>query len=286
MKRSRATYFVSDSPESTLSTVAHGLRPFAAYLADRGVGLYSSDQMNGAADDAGLARNASLLEAMVRVDPRGGFFSQTVLESALHHIFEVEQLRATLAVRCGAEMPPESHVPLLSYKLRVMLHHLRDRIDGPAAPDWAKGIIEVMRQQGPAMLQQQTRRSQKHLDGRANPFPFFRVEPEEEEGSPEEPDDETTDVAAYFDYAGLRGVLLRSDGARGKIKTKNKNGTCHTTVFIFVFLFVRRLVGACGQVHRRGRLCCLLLASFGPPSAGGSARLLHSQRGVRGKIKT
>jgi len=99
----------------------------------------------------------------------------------------------------------------VAYKLRLMLNAVRHLVDSKSTHAWLVPISQAIRTAAPT-VGAQTRRTAR-LASRQHPFPFFRASPDADAAEDIEAEpDETSEVACYFDYSSLRGVVLQSDG--------------------------------------------------------------------------
>ena len=73
MKRAH-TYAHPDGDDATASTLAGVLTPFAGRLVETKVGIYISDDFKKGIGSEVLVSNADLLEKLIAIHSRGGFF--------------------------------------------------------------------------------------------------------------------------------------------------------------------------------------------------------------------
>ena len=148
--------------------------------------IYSSSDMKAGLDMAMSEARASLLTKCVGVDPRGCIFTQTSMEGGL-----ADALQATGKVEAFTKASAEGgalqeftgpttfkdSVALVSYKVRVMLAHVRDQFDrGHAISDALLEIFAIMTTtQKKAGSIRSINRS--HRLARENPFKHFRDSP-------------------------------------------------------------------------------------------------------------
>lgn len=199
----------ADGPEATIQALAGAMAPFATFLAEHNMNVYTSDDFKTGINIDKLIMAAPLLEALMLLDGRGGFFSQKALTKALGMAFtagdcnEVFTSRALLQQRPGEEIKA-----LTAYRVRVMLAHCRAKYDGLVAgappPEGLQKVFEVM--EAPVVQSCKKARRAERLGSRPHPFVHFRP-------APMDPTDETiaaTIVTKYFD--GARAVILNEDG--------------------------------------------------------------------------
>jgi hypothetical protein len=104
---------------------------------------------------------------------------------------------------------------LVAYKIRVMMSHVRNCYDG-AKVDEKKahqlkvlfGLLDNGHLVGSSVRKQ---RREARLGRRVHPFPFFRDGADDAEPT-DQPDDEITPIAKYFDGGQMCARMLLSDG--------------------------------------------------------------------------
>ena len=103
----------------------HGLLGNAALehvdmLVDKGSSIYNTMNMKSGIDNALLRAADPLLQSFMKLDDRGGFFKQADMEQGL--------LFAIRARGFGQPWRAQGHdISEVSYKIRVMLSHLRQK---------------------------------------------------------------------------------------------------------------------------------------------------------------
>ena len=114
---------------STVRAIEGALSGHAAALAD--VEIYSTTSMKAGVNLDMLERLSPMLLSLVELDRRGGIFTQTDVEKAVSNVFATngKTAEAILAESpaCGIAAPDV--VSLISYKVRVMLAHVRHVFD-------------------------------------------------------------------------------------------------------------------------------------------------------------
>ena len=208
MKRCRSeTYFVGGSTESTITTIASTLRPWATHLAALGGDVYSSLDMRGPPNIEALLQSKGMMLDLLRLDPRGGVFSQTTmceaLRTALAEFNTLDQF-----VDKGDKTKSDAELLMMcAYKLRVMCAHVRQKFDkGTLKNEEFWELFEVMRESA-SSRERRGRRLERVLD-RPNPFMMFRTDEEETE----EPDHDAVIVSYYMDHSALTAKCLWDNG--------------------------------------------------------------------------
>ena len=198
----------SDGDDAGTEAIAQVLMPFRARIASAGpVEIYSSEDFKKGIDNAGLVRWADMLGGLTRLDPRGGYYEQGQVSSALHRVLDKTVEGNELVARtmqCPSLL--NGHIAL---KIRVMLAHARIKYDSSFLPDNPLAVIFKERVAGTSARRE---KRDARLGNRPHPFPFFRV--------PEESDDEEATIASatYNAHTGIASILY-SDGTKKNADT-------------------------------------------------------------------
>ena len=215
MKRAH-NYAHPDGDDATSSTLAGVLAPFAGRLVEKNVGIYSSDDFKKGIDSEVLVSNADLLEKLVAIDSRGGFFAQQSMEAAVLMAINSASLRDLLQAKTLVlHKPLEEVVALIAYKLRVMLAHVRTKWDsivpGSVPPSGFEGIFAILEQPQPAWSARKVRRTER-LKRRPHPFVHYREQDDNDDDNEDNKDskDDSTIVSKYFD--GKAAHILKANG--------------------------------------------------------------------------
>ena len=118
---SRVAYFVAPDGD-TGAAIGAALVPHIDWLLEVGDNMYVVMSMKAGIDNQRLDACANLLSGLVAVDSRGGFFGQSDMESGLKYA-----LQATGSLDRWKALGLD--VATISYKIRVMLAHLRIKND-------------------------------------------------------------------------------------------------------------------------------------------------------------
>ena len=119
-----------DPNGKTVEVLAKALEVHLDTLISGNIDIYASSDFKNGLDLVGLVVHASLLLNLCEVDTRGGYFRQKDMKDALmlalSNKSRAEEFHALIA---GKQQDMDSAVQLTSYKVRVMLSHLRERHD-------------------------------------------------------------------------------------------------------------------------------------------------------------
>jgi len=175
--------------------------------------------MHGACDFDLLEKHSSLWLDLIRLDSRGGLFSQPTMKEGLRLSLMADGLLPTFHKYSSAEYGPEEQLGMAGYKMRVALNHLRSLFDGGSVAAFLQPHFELMRQSRPQVQSAKCVRRAERLQARPHPFPHFRSQDaEEDDDDSQAPVDDTsppTSVAHWLDMQSLIAKCLRSDGAYG-----------------------------------------------------------------------
>ena len=146
-------------------------------LLAHGVNLYKSLDMKIGLDRAKLQEHIGLLGDLIRLDARGGLFSQVDMETALAKLLgNARELGKPL----GSDPAGDAEgLRLMAYKIRVMLSHVRITHDGASKTDKLHNLqplFEVMTAadaRGEVTHAKKLRRTER-LQLRPHPFLAFR----------------------------------------------------------------------------------------------------------------
>ena len=100
MSKQRAVYWIHpDGPEATSATLAAAMVPSIQQLVLKNIDCYESDDFKRGIDSDGLLMFAGLLERLLAIDKRGGFYSQPNMNEALALAITSTDSDAELAAR-------------------------------------------------------------------------------------------------------------------------------------------------------------------------------------------
>ena len=212
----------ADGEEASVASLVHALSPFARALCDAHEGVYEGTDMKVGIETQKLLEWKPLLTALVRIDRRGGYFSQRTLATTLQTSLDNEHLADRFCANTLAS--GRSHLEqyqVVTYKLRVMLSHIRLKFDGGVKDDRFKEIYDILANKSFAKRQ---RRSERVATD--NPFVCFRpavpaatLDDEDEE---EDEDDSPVAVVRYFN--GSEAVALGDSGKIVPASSYNDGG--------------------------------------------------------------
>ena len=141
-----------EGPEATRAALQQVWEKHMDEIVELNTSVYSSSDMKAGLDMAMLESRASLLTKCVGVDPRGGIVRQSSMEDSLQGALEATGKMAAFeaASKEGGAIEEFSgpttckdYVALTSYKVRVMLSHLRDQYDRGHATDALMEIFAI-----------------------------------------------------------------------------------------------------------------------------------------------
>ena len=201
--------YKSFGSQSTPEELAELIKPHAMMLATKGPQIYQSIDFHGTLDNEQLHEAAPMLEGMVKLDSRGGYFSQCDMKKGVQQAIESNSLEASLVAACGHQAHNiDEACSIMAYKLRVMLAHIRRKFDAGTEHTWLSSMFEHMKEQSkdPA-----NNKRVERLGSRPNPFLHFRSSPE----SSDREEDHEADlvVAKYFDYSDNIAKVIKADGS-------------------------------------------------------------------------
>ena len=205
-----------DGAECSVRALVEALTPFTKQLINEHVGIYASTDMTRGLDVAALEKNSKLLEALMRLDPRGGYHKQIRMAAAVKKLLskDPETMAAfNHVMQAAGTLDIESIYAMLAYKLRVMLAHVRDKFDSSRTdpPDELRKVWSVMASS--KQNTESTKRAKKNQRLAASrPHPFVAYQGEDDSEKEEEDDDDAHEpVAKYFD--GSVAQMLMADGS-------------------------------------------------------------------------
>ena len=203
MGRNRARcYLAPGGKDATIAQLVRALNPFVDSLR---WDIYSSTDFTKGIDMAMLICSMGLLEALISIDARGGYFSQIIMAAV---VSKIVASNGDFSLHCVSNGRDHGMVcKMVAYKIRVMTAHLRVKYDdsGELEGPFEK-LFVVMRANKPTSSRS-GRRSQR-LGNRPMPFIHFRVDEDETDESA----DEDEIVARYFDWDDYKAKLLKSNG--------------------------------------------------------------------------
>ena len=176
--------------------------------------LYQSMDMKKGIDHNSIMAAEKTCSALLRLDPRGGIFRQQDVKSGLQTVLtENGKLSEVWGFAEQGNETPGTVLDVISYKLRVMLSHVRGAYDSCKQK---KGhplnslfdIIDTKQVSGVKRRRRQAR------VGQQNPFINFRTENTgDEESSDTESWTDISLVAKHWNPAVRVGIALMSDGS-------------------------------------------------------------------------
>ena len=114
----------------TVAVLARALDFHMGTLIVGNVDIYASSDFNNGTDSSDLVAHAGLLHSLCEIDTRGGHFRQHNMNDAimttLTNKSRADEFHAKIASK---PHDMDGAVQLTSYKVRVMLAHLRERHD-------------------------------------------------------------------------------------------------------------------------------------------------------------
>ena len=204
----------ADGRAATVEVLVTALLPSAQDLVDWHINVYSSTDFKTGLCAEELSRHANLLYRIVEVGRRGALFSQSTMLDAVTRVVSDAQLdHALIRNTLGLGKGMDEVLNLISYKLRVMCAHVRNKFDahvpGADATPELQRIFARLQMHGER--QSEKSRRQERLSQRPNPFKHYQV-PAAEDGEGEDiAYDDLEVVSTYWD--GRRAVALRADGS-------------------------------------------------------------------------
>ena len=202
---------------ATVSALAEVLGRHITLIIDKGDDLYDSDDMAVGLNHALLVQAAPLLEDLLRLDSRGGIFSQTHLQTALSNaVAETDSQAKFMAKKPLAVNEQKDWEALCAYRIRVMLAHLRIAYDNNITSGEEHVLKTLLDHIGPAAASQtpgsakRARRHERALN-RPNPFVHWRDLAGDEE--PEESEVPTI-VSRAFNARTMKAEMILSDGSK------------------------------------------------------------------------
>ena len=123
------------SPGDVHGLLGNAVLEHVDMLVDKGSSIYSTMNMKSGIDNALLSAADPLLQSLMKLDDRGGFFRQADMEQGL--------LFAIRARGSEERWRAQGHdIAEVSYKLRVMLSHLRQKKGFKATANTCKKSVE------------------------------------------------------------------------------------------------------------------------------------------------
>ena len=120
-----------DGDEATVATLAATLRPPLMEVIAANIDVYHSVDFKTASDMSQLEKFSSLLTAFMKIDVRGGYFGQDHMKQALAMCFQAEsKTEEMMTLVLPNHKNVDEATELMSYKLRVMLSHCREKKEG------------------------------------------------------------------------------------------------------------------------------------------------------------
>lgn len=204
-----SAYTHVDGDAATIEELTSCLLQSKQLLLNQHANIYDSVDMRVGINLSLLEHAKPLLEALVRIDPRGGMFMQSHFQVSLDRAFEGtknEFLMKTLVL----QKPYQEIIELMAYKIRVMLSHCRSIYDanGDDLGHPLASIFKIIRE-SPSSAASDARRTrrQHRLDKRPNPFICFR-----EDEQPEPKEEQVEIITRDYDGRSRLAKLLLSDG--------------------------------------------------------------------------
>ena len=227
--------FLIGGDEPTTVLKLHNVMKLESYRGLLRIDHYPSLSFKKNIDNKKLAAAIGMLTEFVRIDPRGGYFSQKVMGRAVTMTLtdDPEFTKHLVEQGCG----PTEGFALVAYKTRVELAHLRLKFDGKKEGDEPSPFDEVYNiMKNSAKTDgsyKKDRRSDRlgitHPSNRPHPFINFRGDnegegEEDENKSDDDEEEEVITVARYWDPVEFKAVLLKSDGQLMFADTYNPSG--------------------------------------------------------------
>ena len=215
MKRS-ANFLIDDSAEATAAVLCGIMAEFMGLLR---VDCYDSLNFKSGINNDRLRIALGMLIAFVKLDRRGGIFSQPVMERSVTSTVGDDEQFKKHSVEAGFD--PREACGIVAYKIRVMLSHLRIKhdtckeCDDPSAFDAAYSLMKVPKD---LHEQKKTRRDSRLSSSRPHPFIHFRTDVAEAAADDEEADapdaenvEKATVVARLWDPVEYKAILMEKN---------------------------------------------------------------------------
>ena len=209
-----ANFVVDGSADATVARLTAILQEFKQLLR---VEIYSSIDFKVGINREALKLAIGLITELVKLDPRGGYYSQKHMEDAVGNSVqgEMEEFEKHV-VETGFTKPQT--IAVVGYKIRVMLSHLRiihDSTKEGDDPSDFDDLYKMMKVPKEKQLARNSRRGARLKTDRPHPFINFRVQAEEDSDENIAMDDEDTEmieVARMWCPVEYKAILLMSNG--------------------------------------------------------------------------
>lgn len=154
-----------------------------------------------------LLKHQRILRELVRLDPRGGFFSQNMMAGAVRTLIATnpEAAAAMKALSAALCQPVDIATQRLAYNVRVMLAHTRANVTKWSRPKSKEEHVHFQE------IQDMLRNRASPQKFAHHPFPNFRDADEEEGDDESDPHEEP--VGTYFDGFLMKPFQLLPDGS-------------------------------------------------------------------------
>ena len=175
-----------------MTALTLALTDHVSRLVEKNIAIYDSSDFKIGINIGQLSESLLMLHDLVKLDTRGGFFSNGDLVAAVKaSVVDKAGEVAMQAKALEAHKPLEDMYLMIAYKIRVMLSHVRyacDTHSGDAHP--LKLLFDLMID-GPAPTTplsdpRRMRRTERLGNKRPHPFTCFRPADDEQACSPEE----------------------------------------------------------------------------------------------------
>ena len=194
--------------EAGVALVSAKLQPFAETLAEMNLNVYTSDCFKSGLDQELLVKHARMASELMKVDARGGLFSQKLMCAALAAALSAAKTDAELVLRTLHTGKDKDEVlQLMAYRLRVLLSHYRVKFDNGSQDEELQAVFSHMDGGTNAVWTAKQARRAARLAKRPHPFKHYQGKSVDDDTESEE---EARVISSYFN--GSCAVLLKDDG--------------------------------------------------------------------------
>ena len=196
-----------DGFDAGVASLAAVLQPFAMSLASMGTDVYTSDCFKTGFDQRLLEKHSDMASGLMKVDSRGGLFSQRLVFSALRRVLLAEDVDPVLVKSTlDSGHDKDAVIQVMAYRLRMLLGHYRATFDNGAEDENLNNVFCLMNgDKGPTWSTAKQSRRAKRLAQRPHPFRNYQSSCTDNESSEEAP-------PSYFEHVHKLG--------RGSLKAR------------------------------------------------------------------
>ena len=197
-----------------MAALTLALTDHVSRLLEKNIAIYDSTDFKIGMNTGQLSDSLLVLADLVKLDTRGGFFSNGDLVAALKaSVGNKAGEAATQANALQAHKPLEEMYLLMAYKIRVMLSHVRYAFDAHSGGTHPLNMLFDLMLEGPSPAtppsdSRKLRRTER-LGRRLHPFICFRPADDENDDIAEEV---PSVITTYFDGEDATTKLLLSNG--------------------------------------------------------------------------